>query len=103
MASVSNYLNFPETRRKFFKFTDQLLAGNLQREFWQQHHYQPATGYQVETKKLFDALSDGGTISMELEDTFWGDYFGSCSDKFGVQWMFNCTEKHDRYLASFIK
>lgn len=46
-----------------------------------------------ETKKLFDALSEGGTVTMELSDMFWGDYFGSCTDKFGVQWMFNCDEK----------
>ena len=47
----------------------------------------------AETKKLFDALSAGGKITMELQDMFWGAYFGSCADKFGVQWMFNCTEK----------
>ncbi len=46
-----------------------------------------------ETKKLYEALSSGGKISMELQDMFWGDYFGSCTDKFGVQWMFNCREK----------
>jgi len=47
----------------------------------------------AETKKLFDALSAGGEITMALEDMFWGAYFGSCTDKFGVQWMFNCTGK----------
>ena len=47
----------------------------------------------AETKKLFDALSAGGKVTMELQDMFWGDYYGSCTDKFGVQWMFNCTEK----------
>jgi len=46
-----------------------------------------------ETKKLFDALSAGGTVEMELQDMFWGDYYGSCRDKFGIQWMFNCSEK----------
>ena len=46
-----------------------------------------------ETKELFDKLSAGGKIGMELQDMFWGDYFGSCTDKFGVQWMFNCSEK----------
>jgi PhnB protein len=46
-----------------------------------------------ETKKLFDALSAGGKVTMELQDMFWGAYFGSCTDKFGVQWMFNCPEK----------
>ena len=46
-----------------------------------------------ETKKLFDALSAGGKVEMQLQEMFWGDYFGSCKDKFGVQWMFNCSSK----------
>ena len=46
-----------------------------------------------ETKELFTALSKDGTVTMELQDMFWGDYYGSCTDKFGVQWMFNCGEK----------
>lgn len=52
---------------------------------------QPDT--RAETKKLFDKLSAGGKVEMEMQDMFWGDYFGSCTDKFGVQWMFNCDEK----------
>ena len=47
----------------------------------------------VETKKLFQALSAGGKVTMELQDMFWGAYFGSCTDKFGINWMVNCTEK----------
>ena len=47
----------------------------------------------AETKKLFEALSAEGKVTMELQDMFWGAYFGSCTDKFGIQWMFNCTEK----------
>ena len=46
-----------------------------------------------ETKKLFNALSAGGKVTMDLQDMFWGDYFGSCTDKYGVQWMFNCSAK----------
>jgi len=45
-----------------------------------------------ETKRLFDALSHGGRVTMALQDMFWGAYYGSCTDKFGVHWMFNCTE-----------
>lgn len=47
----------------------------------------------VETKRLYEALSAGGQVTMELQDMFWGAYYGSCTDKFGVQWMFNCTAK----------
>jgi uncharacterized glyoxalase superfamily protein PhnB len=37
-----------------------------------------------ETKRLFDALSEGGNVSMPLEDMFWGAYFGSFTDKHGI-------------------
>jgi PhnB protein len=47
----------------------------------------------AETQKLFNALSSGGTVIQELQDMFWGAYYGSCTDKFGVQWMFNFSEK----------
>ena len=46
-----------------------------------------------ETERLFEKLSAGGEVTMELQDMFWGDYFGSCTDKFGVQWMVNCSAK----------
>ena len=47
----------------------------------------------VETDRLFKALGEGGTVEMPLAEQFWGDYFGSLKDRFGVQWMFNCTSK----------
>jgi uncharacterized protein YndB with AHSA1/START domain/uncharacterized glyoxalase superfamily protein PhnB len=49
-----------------------------------------------ETKRLFDALADGGKITMPLQDMSLGvyfGYFGSCTDKFGVNWMVNFTSK----------
>lgn len=51
---------------------------------------QPNT--RTETAHLFNALSEGGTVQQELQDMFWGAYYGSCTDRFGVQWMFNCNE-----------
>ena len=47
----------------------------------------------AETDRLFQALSDGGKVEMPLQEMFWGGYFGSLTDKFGVQWMFNCESK----------
>jgi PhnB protein len=35
----------------------------------------------------FNALADGGTVTMPLDRASWGDLFGMCTDKFGVQWM----------------
>ncbi|WP_235906275.1 hypothetical protein [Ginsengibacter hankyongi] len=43
--------------------------------------------------KSLNALSKDGKISMELQDMFWGAYFGSCTDTYGVNWMFNRVEK----------
>lgn len=40
---------------------------------------------------LFAALSEGGNVEMPMADQFWGDYFGNCIDKFGVQWMITHT------------
>ena len=47
----------------------------------------------TETDTLFEALSAGGKVEMPLQEMFWGDYFGSLTDKFGTKWMFNCTAK----------
>lgn len=44
-----------------------------------------------EADRLFGALSTGGKIEMPIQDMFWGAYFGSFADKFGVQWMINCA------------
>lgn len=42
-----------------------------------------------EAERLFNGLSAGGKIEMPLQDMFWGAYYGSFADKFGVQWMVN--------------
>jgi PhnB protein len=47
----------------------------------------------AETERLFTALAEGGKIEMPLQDMFWGAYFGSLVDRFGIHWMFNCANK----------
>ena len=42
-----------------------------------------------EADRLFNGLSAGGEIEMPMEDQFWGDYYGSFIDKFGIGWMVN--------------
>jgi PhnB protein len=41
-------------------------------------------------KKYFDNLSQGGTVTMPLDKTFWAEAFGMVTDKFGINWMVNC-------------
>jgi len=40
-----------------------------------------------EADRIFNGLSEGGKVTMPMGDMFWGDYFGSFFDKFGIQWM----------------
>ncbi len=43
----------------------------------------------AEADRVFHALAEGGAVTMPLADQFWGDYFGSLTDRFGVNWMVN--------------
>lgn len=46
-----------------------------------------------EADKLFSGLSVDGQITMPMNKTFWGAYFGMFTDKFGINWMVNFDEK----------
>ena len=46
-----------------------------------------------EADKLYTGLSAGGKATMPMSNTFWGSYFGMLTDKFGINWMFNCSLK----------
>lgn len=47
----------------------------------------------TEADRLFAALSEGGSVEMAMADMFWGDYFGSLTDRFGIQWMITVQSK----------
>lgn len=42
---------------------------------------------QAKADKLFNGLATGGTVTMPMNKTFWGSYFGMLTDRFGIQWM----------------
>ena len=42
-----------------------------------------------EADRIFNGLSKGGEVEMPMEEQYWGDYFGSFIDKFGIGWMVN--------------
>jgi PhnB protein len=44
----------------------------------------------AEGEHKFNALADGGTVTMPFGKTFWAKGFGMCVDKFGIPWMMNC-------------
>ena len=47
-----------------------------------------------EADRFFARLSDGGNADMPMTDMFWGGYFGSLTDKFGVRWLINYAERN---------
>jgi PhnB protein len=60
--------------------------------------YQKPQGFSVnidvktpaEAERVFRALSDGGNVTMPLQQTFWAARFAMFTDRFGIPWMINC-------------
>jgi PhnB protein len=56
--------------------------------------YQPGNNFSVcvnpcsedETRRIFAGLSEGGTVVMPLDKTFWNSLFGMAIDRFGIAW-----------------
>ncbi len=44
-------------------------------------------------QNVFDRLSQGGEINIPFKKQFWGDWHGNFSDRFGIRWMINYSEK----------
>jgi PhnB protein len=47
---------------------------------------------ETQMRAIFDKLSQGGKVNSKLKKEFWGDTFGSLTDKYGVNWMMNIAE-----------
>ena len=50
------------------------------------------TDSKEQADEFFARLSEGGKASMPMDTTFWGSYFGMCTDKFGIHWMISFSE-----------
>ena len=48
-------------------------------------------------EEMFNRMAEGGTVTMPLQKTFWAESFGMLTDKFGVNWMFNCETGESAY------
>jgi PhnB protein len=46
----------------------------------------------AEAERLFNALAEGGQVTMPLSETFWAHKFGMLTDRFGTPWMINCSK-----------
>ena len=48
-----------------------------------------------EADRIFAELSEGGSVSLPMQDMFWGSYFGSFTDKYGINWQINYDEPQE--------
>ncbi len=74
------------------RFDDSLLMGS---DDPTTDSFGPVQGMQVnyavadvdEAKRVFEALADGGEVTLPIAETFWSPMFGMCVDRFGTPWM----------------
>ena len=52
-----------------------------------------------EAERLYEELSKDGKVEMKFQKMFWGAYFSSFTDKFGVQWMVNFEDTAEQKKA----
>jgi PhnB protein len=54
----------------------------------------------AEAERIFQALSENGTVQMPIAETFWAARFGMLVDRFGIPWMVNCERAAQPFTAS---
>jgi len=72
-------------------------GGEWAKEFHQGNNFSVSihTDSQAEADRLFEGLSQYGKVVMQLNETFWGSYFGMLTDQFGIQWMVSAPSKKE--------
>lgn len=81
------HIGLPMGTQNYLMATDALESMGQKVAFGNNFYIAIDAESREEADKLFDGLSEGGTVEMPMADQFWGDYFGSLKDMFGVQWM----------------
>src|SRR5215471_9520296 len=89
-VELNAYLFFPGNTEQAIAFYQQVFGG-------QDTSTDPQTRVELSLigtgdarlRALFDGLADGGNVRAKLERQFWGDVFGSVTDKYGIGWQVN--------------
>jgi len=81
------HIGLPMGTQNYLMATDALESMGQKVSFGNNFYIAIDAENREEADKLFEGLSEDGTVEMPMGDQFWGDYFGSLKDKFGVQWM----------------
>ena len=87
------HIALPIGEGTLLRASDTIPSAGHSIQFGNQTHIMLSPETKEEADKLFDGLSKDGKIDMKMEEAFWGDYFGSFTDKFGIKWMVNVAGK----------
>lgn len=91
----------PEVRNHVMHATLAIDGSLIQASDAPPPNYQPTSGMSLavsldnvaEAERIFNGLSEGGQVTMPLQQTFWAARFGMLTDRFGTPWMINCEVK----------
>jgi PhnB protein len=51
-------------------------------------------------ESMFAKMSEGGNVTMPMQQTFWAERFGMLTDKYGINWMFNCDKPEEDHAKA---
>jgi PhnB protein len=83
------HISLPLSNGVVLMATDALESMGQHLEYGNNFYISITTDSKEEADKYFSALSQGANIEMPMQDTFWGAYYGSLRDKYGIGWMLN--------------
>lgn len=108
VINQSTFRNSPMAANTSPEMQDQILHISMQvgdsylmgSDIPEEHYQKPAPTCQIaigikdpaEAEKVFNALSEGSTIHMPLQETFWAQKFGMLTDRYGFGWMISCDK-----------
>jgi len=90
----------PEFRKKILHARMNIGGATLMASDCPPGRYRKPQGFSVnisaktpaEAERVYAALSEGGTVTMPLSETFWAQKFGMFVYKYGIPWMINCEK-----------
>jgi PhnB protein len=85
--NMAMHVSIPIGDGQFLMASDCLKSQGQQLTFGNNNYIALSPHSRDEADRIFNGLSAGGEVEMPMADMFWGDYFGSFKDRYGVYWM----------------
>lgn len=87
------HVSLPISKETFLMGSDSLEGFGQPTIFGNNFFISIHTDDRGEADRLFKTLSEGGQVTMPLQDTFWGAYWGMFIDRYGIGWQVNMDQR----------